>query len=375
MKKEMMVNPWEVKGDIDYSKLIKKFGVSKLDKKILERIQKHTGELHPMLRRGIFFAHRDMNWLLDEYEKGNKFFLYTGRSPSGPIHLGHLGPWIFTKWLQEKFGVELYFQFPDDEKFLFKKNLEYEEVQNWLEENMLDVIALGFDPKKTHFLIDTKHASLLYPEAIKVAKKITLSTTKAAFGFKDDLNIGAVFYTSMQAAPVMIPGTLKKNKKIPCLIPLAVDQDPHFRIARDVYPKLGFPKPAIIHSVFLPPLTGTQGKMSSSEANHAILTTDTPEQVKKKINKYAFSGGQPTLEEHRAKGGNPDIDVPFQYLKFLFEHDDAKLNEIYGRYKSGEMTTGEMKKYVIDKINEFLKEHQKKRKQAKKKINDFLMKV
>ena len=44
-----------------------------------------------MLRRNIFFAHRDLKWLLDEYEKGNKFFLYTGRSPSGPIHLGHLG--------------------------------------------------------------------------------------------------------------------------------------------------------------------------------------------------------------------------------------------------------------------------------------------
>lgn len=372
--KNFKVNPWEVSGDIDYKKLIEEFGVSKLDEKILKRIKKHTKELHPMLKRGIFFAHRDLNWLLDEYEKGNKFFLYTGRSPSGPIHLGHLGTWMFTKWLQDKFNVELWFQFPDEEKFLFKKNLDYEEVQKWLYENMLDIIALGFNPKKTHFLVDTKHANLLYPQAIKVAKKITFSTIKAAFGFKEDSNIGAIFYTAMQASPVMVPGVLKKNKKIPCLIPLAVDQDPHFRVARDVYPKLGYPKPAIIHSVFLPPLTGTQGKMSSSNSSSAILTTDSPKEVERKIKKYAFSGGRNTIEEHRKKGGNPDIDVSFQYLKMFFEPDDEKLQQIYNDYKSGKMLTSELKRILIEKINAFLKEHQKKRKEAKKRINEFLFK-
>ena len=373
-KRSFEVTPWEVSGDVDYDKLVKKFGVSKLDNKLLKRIEKYAGELHLMLRRNVFFAHRDLKWLLDEYEKGNKFFLYTGRSPSGPIHLGHLGTWVFTKWLQDKFDVELYFQFPDDEKFLFKKNLNFEEVQKWLHENMLDVIALGFDPKKTHFLVDTKHADVLYPLAIQVAKKITFSTVKATFGFNDSRNIGEIFYTSMQAAPVMVPGSLKKNKKIPCLIPLAVDQDPHFRVARDVYPKLGYPKPAIIHSVFMPSLTGANGKMSSSDSSKAILTTDSPAEVKKKINKYAFSGGQATIEEHRKKGGNPDVDVSFQYLKMFFEPDDEKLKKIYDDYKSGKMLTSELKKILIDKINVFLKEHQKKRKLAEKRIDEFLHK-
>ena len=68
---------------------------------------------------------------------------------------------------------------------------------------------------------------------------------------------------------------------------------------------------------------------------------------------------QPTIEEHKAKGGNPDIDVSFQYLK-IFEQDDKKLEQIYNDYKSGKLLTGELKKYTIDKINSFLKEHQKK---------------
>ena len=189
MKKEgFKVTPWEVSGKIDYNKLIRDFGVRKIDNLMLNEIKKYTGDLHFMLRRKIFFSHRDLKWILDKYKKKEKFFLYTGRGPSGPIHLGHLGTWIFTKWLQDKFNVELWFQFTDDEKFLFG-NKSYGEIQKWTYENMLDVIAVGFDPKKTHFIIDTKHASLLYPEAIKFAKKITFSTIKAAFGLKDNANI------------------------------------------------------------------------------------------------------------------------------------------------------------------------------------------
>jgi tryptophanyl-tRNA synthetase len=280
-------------------------------------------------------------------------------------------PWVFTKWLQDKFGAELWFQFPDEEKFLFKKDLTFEKAQKYLHENMLDVIAVGFNPEKTHFIIDTKHADLMYAEACKVAKKITFSTIKSAFGLNDSANIGSIFYTSMQTVPSYLPSVLKK-KKIPCLIPHAIDQDPHFRLTRDILPKLGHYKPASIQCSFMPPLTGSHGKMSSSEESKAILTTDSPEEVKKKINKYAFSGGQATIEEHRKKGGNPDIDVSFQYLQMFFEPDDEKLKKIYDDYKSGKLLTSELKKILIEKINAFLKEHQKRRKEAKKQIDKFL---
>lgn len=50
--------------------------------------------------------------------------------------------------------------------------------------------------------------------------------------------------------------------------------------------------------------------------------TDTEKMIKNKINKSAFSGGGATAEEHREKGGNPDVDVAFQYLTFFLEDDD-----------------------------------------------------
>ena len=368
---EPKINPYEIEGEINYERIIQEFGIKPLTKKELSRIEKITGELHPYLRRGIFFAHRDLLWCLDEYEKGNKFFLYTGCGPSGPIHLGHSGAWRFTKWLQDVFDVELWFQFTDDEKFLFK-NKTYEEIQEWTKENMYDIIALGFDPKKTHFLIDTKHAGIMYPEAIKVAKKITFSTIKGAFGFTDSNNIGSIFYTSMQTVPVFLPNILR-NENRPCLIPLGVDQDPHFRVSRDVLEKLGHKKPAIMHCKMMSPLTGPEGKMSSSDSSKAILLTDSPSEVKKKINKYAFSGGQETLEEHRKLGGNPDIDVSYLWLQY-FEEDDAKLKKVYDDYKSGKLLSGELKALLITKINEFLAEHQIRREAAKSRLDEFIYK-
>ncbi len=372
MPEEFTVTPWEVRGKIDYDKLIKDFGTKPINEELLDRIKKQAKELHLFLRRKIFFSHRDLELVLDKYEKGEKFFLYTGRAPSGPVHLGHLVPWIFTKWLQDKFDVELWFQFPDEEKFLFKDNLTLDETSKWTKENMLDVIALGFDPKKTHFLVDTLHANLMYKEACRVAKKITFSTAKAVFGFTNQNNIGEIFYTAMQAVPAFLPSVMG-GKNMPCLIPHAIDQDAHFRVSRDALPKLGYYKPASIHSVFLPGLGGMveQGKMSSSEEQTAIFTTDSRDTVKTKITKYAFSGGRDTVKEHREMGGNPDVDVSYQWLRF-FEENDKKLKDIYQDYKTGKMLTGELKEILIGKLNKFLKDHQSSREKAKNKVDKFI---
>lgn len=363
---DFIVTPWHVEGDIDYDKLVKKFGTEKISSELQNRIREITGEDHFMLRRGIFFSHREMNRILDEYEKGNKFFLYTGRGPSGHTHIGHLVPWMFAKWLQEKFDVNMYFQLTDDEKFYSKPNLTLEDTKKFAYENALDFIALGFDPKKTKIIINTKNIQTLYPIAAQVAKKINFSNTKATFGFTNETNLGMIFYTSLQSAPCFI-----EDK--PVLIPLGVDQDPHFRLTRDIAAKIGKIKPALIHNIMIPGLEGPGGKMSASDENGTVYTTDTPKEVKKKINKYAFSGGQPDMEEHRRLGGNPDIDVSYQYLRIFFEPDDVKLKSIYDDYKSGRLLSGELKAILIEKINSFLAVHQEKREKAKNEIEKFLL--
>lgn len=373
MPKKFTVTPWEVSGDIDYDKLIKDFGVKPLDDKLLKQLEKYTGELHFFIKRKIFFAHTYFDTVLEQVEKGNKFYLYTGRAPSGPVHMGHLIPWIFCKWLQDKFNATLLFQIPDEEKFLFNENLTFEDTHKWAYENILDIIALGFDPKKTKIFLDTEYANVMYKHACRVAKKITLSTAKSTFGFTDSNNLGEVFYTSMQSVPAFLP-SIMENKPTYCLIPCAIDQQPHFFMTNDVAPKLGYPKTATILCRFLPGLQGMhrEGKMSSSIENTTIFTTDKPEQVTEKINKFAFSGGRETIEEHRKKGGNPDIDVSYQYLAYFLE-DSKRLKRIYDEYKSGKMLTGELKKITIDAINSFLKEHQARREKARNMIDKFML--
>ena len=362
---DFVVTPWHVEGDIDYDKLTKQFGTQKISQNLLDRIKRITGEDHYMLRRGIFFSHREMDRILDDYEKGSKFFLYTGRGPSGHTHIGHLVPWVFAKWLQEKFGVNMYFQLTDDEKFFSKADLTLGETRSFAYENALDFIALGFDPKRTKIIINTKNIQTLYPIAAQVAKKINFSNTKATFGFTNETNIGMIFYTSLQSAPCFI-----ENR--PVLIPLGVDQDPHFRLTRDIAQKIGKAKPALIHNIMIPALEGPGGKMSASDENGTVYTTDAPNVVKKKINKYAFSGGQPDLEQHRKMGGNPDIDVSFQYLRIFFEPDDARLKTIYDDYRSGKLLSGELKAILIEKMNAFLAIHQENREKARDRIDEFL---
>lgn len=68
--------------------------------------------------------------------------------------------------------------------------------------------------------------------------------------------------------------------------------------------------------------------MSASDPNSSIYMTDTQSQIKNKIIKHGFSGGQETEEEHRRLGGNPDVDVSYQYLSFFLD-DDAELQKIY----------------------------------------------
>jgi len=373
MAKDFVVTPWEVEGDIDYDKLIKQFGTKPLTDSIIKRIEKHTGELHNMLKRKIFFSHRDLDILLNDYENGKKFALYTGRGPSGNTHLGHIIPWIFTKWLQDKFNVPLYFQMTDDEKFLCKPELTPEQTKEFAYDNAIDLIALGFDHKKTFIIIDTDYAKTLYTNAIQIAKKVTASNAKSVFGFTNETNIGMYFWPAIQAVPCFLPSILA-GENVRTLIPAAIDQDPYWRIARDVAPKLGYLKTAAIHNIFLPPLTGPKGKMSTSTGMQStIFTTDDEKTVRNKVMKYAFSGGKDTIAEHRKHGGNPDIDSSYQWLRF-FEEDDKKLKKIYDDYKSGALLSGELKQILVDKLNNFLKKHREKKEKAKKQLDKFILK-
>ena len=370
-KEEMVVTPWNVSGDIDYDKLIEQFGVQPMTQSIPERIAKQAGFMHLQLRRGVYLSHRDVDWWLDEHEKGNRVGLYTGRGPSGNVHLGHMLPWFFTKYLQDAFDADLYFQMTDDEKFVFNDKLTLEQTISNTYDNALDVIACGFDAEKTHILSDTENIGHLYKIALKVAKRVTYSTAKAVFGFQDSDNIGMIWYPAMQAMTCFLQSE-REGTNIPCLIPAAIDQDPYWRMTRDIAEKLGYSKPAQIHAKFLPGL-GQGGKMSASQPETAIFTKDPPEVAEKKV-MGAFTGGQPTVREQREKGGDPTICSIYAYYYFLFEEDDASLVSLESECRSGALICGDCKARLAKVISRFLIDFQEKREKAKDVLDDFIIK-
>jgi len=363
--KKFVVTPWEVTGEIDYDRLIRDFGTQPIAGPVAKRLEGILGDSAYLVRRQIFFSHRDLNLVLDDHDKGKGFFLYTGRGPSGPMHIGHILSFYFTKWLQDKFHVNVYIQMTDDEKFLEeKRSLTFEETQKWAQDNILEVAAVGFDPDRTFIFQDTEFVGHAYPLILKIARRINYSTAKSVFGFTGETNVGMSFYPAIQ----ILPSLFEKKR---CLIPSAIDQDPYWRIQRDIAEPLGYYKAAAIHSKFLPPLTGIQDKMSSSKPETAIYLNDDDKTVRNKIYRHAFSGGQASIEEHRKIGGNPDIDVPFQWLYMFFEPDDRRIEEIRFEYKSGRMLTGDLKDILVEKVTKLLQEHRERREKAKTQVHQF----
>ncbi len=361
----MEVTPWEVKGEIDYSKLIKQFGTEAISEELLNEIRRIAGNLHILLKRRFFFSHRDLDKVIEDYKKGKGFFLYTGRGPSGKMHIGHIAPFLLTRWFQEKFGVNVYIQISDDEKFVQKRELSLEEVEVYANDNILDIIAIGFEPSKTFIFKNSEFIGKMYKKALMLGRKITFSSAKAVFGFTNETNISLIHYPALQAVPTFF-------EKRRCLIPCGIDQDPYWRLQRDHAEALGYYKASAIHSKFLPPLQGVKGKMSSSNPNSAIWLDDSEKAVRMKVMKYAFSGGQPTVEEHRKYGGKPEIDVSFNWLYYLFEEDDKRIKKIEESYRNGDLLTGELKEILIEKINSFLEKHKERKEEAKELVKEFM---
>lgn len=323
---------------------------------------------------------------MDHYEKGAPVYLYTGRGPStDSMHMGHLLPFIFTKWMQEAFKCPLVIQISDDEKYFYQKtakkinNLDHYRDVGF--ENIKDILALGFDPELTFIFRNTDYIGTMYPNVVAFQRHITYNQIKAIFGLTEmngSENSGKIAYPAIQGVPCLctsfphIFGTEKKNAF--CLVPAGIDQDPYFRMTRDVAHKLKFIKPGGLYSKFFPALQGFSGKMSSSIPTSAIFLTDTNNQIKKKINKHAFSGGQVTAEDQKKYGANLDVDVSYQYLRFFLE-DDLELEEIGKKYKSGEMMTGEVKKILIGVLQGVVGDHQARRKLVTNEMVKQFMKI
>jgi len=368
-KEEFKVTPWEVSGRVDYDKLVSKFGIHLIH----ELPAKFNDNI--LFRRKIIFAHRDFGSVISAINNNKKFVMMTGLMPTGKFHLGHM---LLAQQMlfYQKLGAKLYIAVADLEAY----NARYKSLEELkkaaIEQYLENYIALGLTPKNVDFYFqsersrDAKKSNAYYRLASNFSRHVTFNEFKAVYG---EISPGKMTASLLQATDMFHAQLPEFEGPIPVVVPVGTDQDPHLRLARDIgkrYKEHKFHQLSSTYHMFMPGLKG--GKMSSSDETSYIAMTDSPKEVETKINRYAFSGGRESLAEHKKHGGNPDVDVSFQYLKFFFEPNDKKLQQIYDEYKSGKLQTSELKKYAIDKINVFLKKHQTAKKKAKSQINKFL---
>lgn len=359
------IDPWGQVNIKDYSKLCKEFGIEEFS-----RILSHISKPSLYMKRGIIFGHKDFFQIAKAIKEKKDFVMMTGLMPSGVFHFGHKVVADQIIYYQE-LGAECFITAADLEAYLTRGIPLEKSREIAINEYLLNYIALGLKPKNVHFYFQTQGKKSYMNLSKFISKKTTFNEVKNIYG---DTSPAKLVSALTQVADILHPQLKEFGGPRPTIVPVGADQLPHINFTRDIASRMksefNFVLPSATFNVLIPGLEG--GKMSSSKPESYIALTDQPEVVEKKIKKYAFSGGQATLEEHRRKGGNPDIDVSYQWLRMLFEPDDKKLKQIHDDYRSGKLLTGELKEILIEKINSFLKEHQRKREQAKRQLDKFL---
>lgn len=361
------MTPWSViaagpKG-IDYDRVLNTFKAEMVNESIRRRLYEltvtraaHVGQpapkLHHFFTRSIVLSHRDLSKGLQGAETSGQpgkhaAYLYTGRGPSADcLHVGHVIPFLLTKYMQDALGLPLVVQISDDEKFLFR-GLPFvgEQADAMISSNIKDIIAFGFNPQTTFIFRNTEYMGEMYQTVLPLQRALTCSAVKNTLGLQHGDSVGKYAFPATQAAPCFSAAfkrVLQTDRPMRCIVPCAIDQDPFFVLTRHAAHRLKYMPPALLHTKFLPALKGMTHKMSSSaEENGVISLHDTDSQIQKKMRR-AFSGGRATIEEMKKLGADIDADVAYQFIRF-FSTDDDLFRSVTEKYSSGEMNSGQVK--------------------------------
>jgi tryptophanyl-tRNA synthetase len=354
MKK--IIDPWGTKLPESYEKIVKDFG--------LEKYSGSFPEPNRLMRRGVVFAGRDMDIIAEAIKHNKPYYVLSGIMPSNEkIHLG-------TKMVVENIK---YFQEHNARTYVLVADLEaaatrgislQEARKMALEFHIPAYIALGLNPEKTIFYFQSDNKDVMHL-AYEFSKKITLNEFRAIYGIPDP---GRIMAALTQVGDILYP---QLERRMPGIIPVGIDQDPHIRLTRDIVKrtkeKYKFFAPSGLYHKYAPSLDGSF-KMSKSKPDSMIELPEDIKSVTKKI-KNALSGGRDTLEEHRKLGAVIEKDMCYELLKMHLIEDDEELKQIHDKYASGKLTSGEIKDIACKKMAEFMDEFVHKLNKAKSQID------
>lgn len=311
--------------------------------------------------------------------------ILTGDTPTGRLHLGHyVGSLENRIALQDDY--DCYFLLANMHAFTTRADKPAEIRQDTIE-IVKDWLAAGIDPKRSTIVLQTEVpaiAELTWFFAMlipfnKVMRNPTLKTEIDAKGLGDAYSFGFPMYAVGQCADILAFR--------PELVPVGEDQEAHIEMCRDVALKFNqlycgvgnrvvpedhvkaggvfpIPKAKIGRIGRLPGIDGTQ-KMSKSLGN-AIMLSDSPKDVQKKIGRITTGRQSPT-----EKG---DVsNVLFTFVR-AFLRDEARVKELERRYAEGDnIGDGHIKQELAENINALLEPMRARRAEYEKPGGDDLV--
>ena len=352
-----IIDPWGSELVGSYEKIVQDFGLEVFEPSLFP-------EPNRLMRRKVVFAGRDLKIIADCIRHKKPYYALSGIMPSGEkVHFGTKMVVENLRYFQEH-GAKTYILIADLEAAA-TRGVSLEEARSRaLEFHIPAYIALGLDPKKTIFYFQSENRVVMNL-GYEFAKKITLNEFQAIYGSADP---GRIMAAVTQVGDILYP---QIEQRMPGIIPVGIDQDPHVRLTRDIVSrtkqKYNFVPPSSLYHKYTPSLDGSL-KMSKSLPGSCIELPEDAKEACRKL-KNALSGGRDTLEEHRKLGGQPEKDMVFEMLKQHLLEDDAQLNKIFNDYKTGKLLSGELKQLGCELMTKFMTDFTKNLEKARKTVS------
>ena len=280
--------------------------------------------------------------------------ILTGDRPTGQLHLGH-----YVGSLQNRLRLqdshECFFIIADLHTLTTRPEKDYiRQVGEFVRELVLDYLAVGIDPERSVIFVqsgvpETFELNLILEMLITVPRLERLPSLKdmARDANLEALPFGLLGYPVLQAADILLPRAT--------LVPVGKDNEAHVEVSREIARRFNrlygevFPIPeALIGEV--PTLVGTdgQGKMSKS-LNNAIYLADDPSSVESKVMRMYTDPKRVSADIPGTVEGNP----VFAYHD-AFNPDKPEVAELKERYRKGKVGDVEVKRKLVQALNQFL---------------------
>lgn len=225
---DLRIDPWSSAQSTDYSRIIEQFGLSSMEGLDIPE----PSRLH---RRGIIFAHRDLDTVLQANSRGDDFGVLTGLMPSGMMHLGHSMVIEQVKWFQ-KMGGDVTIAVADLESQATRGVSLAKGREIALKQYVANYAALGLDPDKSQVYFQSSRSDV-QRLGFQLGKRTNLNEFESIYGFGGETNLAHVQAPMVQVGDILHPQLDNYGGLRPIVVPVGVDQDPHLRLTRGLASK------------------------------------------------------------------------------------------------------------------------------------------